>query len=137
MDFGDILEKWHGTGATAVQDKDAEAENAGESAARRRRRLLSKSPDAVIDLHGLDRDEAWSALESFFLNALREGFEKLRIVHGKGNHGDGEGILRRSTREFIERCPHAGESGHEKAAAGGSGATWVILKKRRTTVPGR
>ncbi|MDR1899236.1 MAG: Smr/MutS family protein [Treponema sp.] len=131
MDFGDILERWQSTGAPPVHDKDAEAENAGESAARRRRRLLSKSPDAVIDIHGLNRDEAWSSLESFFQHARQEGFEKLRIVHGKGNHGGGEGILRRSAREFIERCPYAGESGYEKAASGGSGATWVILKKAR------
>jgi DNA-nicking Smr family endonuclease len=136
MNFGEILEKWHGTGALPVQDKDAEAAT-GESAARRRKRLLSKRPDAVIDLHGLGRDEAWSSLESFFQNARREGFEKLRIVHGKGNHGDGEGVLRRSTREFIERCSYAGENGYEKAAAGGSGATWVILKKAGTTVPGK
>jgi DNA-nicking Smr family endonuclease len=39
--------------------------------------------------------------------------------------------LKRSVREFIERCPHAGENGHEKAASGGSGATWVILKRKR------
>jgi DNA-nicking Smr family endonuclease len=136
MDFGDILEKWYGTGALPVQDKDAEAA-AGESAVRRRKWLLSKRPDAVIDLHGLSRDEAWSSLESFFQNARREGFEKLRIVHGKGNHGDGEGVLRRSTREFIERCPYAGESGYEKTAAGGSGATWVLLKKAEVTVPGK
>jgi DNA-nicking Smr family endonuclease len=129
MDFGDILEKWHGTGASPVQDKDAEAAAAGESAARRRKRLLSKRPDAVIDLHGLGRDEAWSSLESFFQNARREGFEKLRVVHGKGNHGDGEGILRRSAKEFIEHCPYAGESGYEKTAAGGNGATWVLLRK--------
>jgi DNA-nicking Smr family endonuclease len=129
MDFGDILERWHGTGASPVQDKDAETADAGENTVRRRRRLLSKKPDAVIDLHGLGRDEAWSSLENFFQNARREGFEKLRIVHGKGNHSDGEGILKRSTREFIERCPYAGENGYEKAIAGGNGATWVILKK--------
>ncbi|MDR2158990.1 MAG: Smr/MutS family protein [Treponema sp.] len=131
MDFGDILEKWHGRGEAPIHDKDAEAGDAGESAVRRRRRLLAKNPDAVIDLHGLSRDEAWNALEFFFQNALREDFEKLRIVHGKGNHGDGEGILKRSAREFIERCPYAGENGHEKAAAGGSGATWVILKRKQ------
>jgi len=31
-------------------------------------------------------------------------------------------------RKFIEACPDAGESGYSAAAAGGSGATWVLIK---------
>jgi hypothetical protein len=33
-----------------------------------------------------------------------------------------------TVRKYIEKCPFAGESGHEKAANGGTGATWVLLK---------
>jgi DNA-nicking Smr family endonuclease len=110
-----------------VYDKDAERET---SAAERRRRLLVRRPDAVLDLHGLTRDEAWIALESFFRDSRRKGFEKLLVIHGKGNHSNGGGILKEICRTFIERCPFAGESGHGKAADGASGATWVILKER-------
>jgi DNA-nicking Smr family endonuclease len=110
-----------------VYDKDAEA---GEAAApgERRRRLLRKRPDAVLDLHGLSRDEAWNALELFFEDSRRRGLEKVLIVHGKGNHSEGEGVLRRLTARFVENCPFAGESGQSPAAEGGSGAAWVILK---------
>ena len=114
-----------------VYDKDAELEQEKVSAGERRRRLLAKRADAVLDLHGLSQDEAWEALEAFFREGRRRGFEKLLVVHGKGNHSGGESVLRRTCRSFIERCPHAGESGYAQGNSGGSGATWVILKEER------
>jgi DNA-nicking Smr family endonuclease len=114
-----------------VYDKDADnPENAGttESGQERRRRLLSQRADAVLDLHGLTRDEAWCSLENFFYQGKRQGFEKLLIIHGKGNHSSGEAVLSRTVREFIEHCPWAGESGRGNAGSGGSGTTWVLLK---------
>jgi DNA-nicking Smr family endonuclease len=133
MNFGDILDQWDkqagGSRVKEAGDKDADAEKPqAETGPQRRRRLLSKRADAVIDLHGLTRDEAWSSLEAFFHDGKRRGCEKLLIVHGKGNHSPGEAVLSRIAREFIERCPFAGESGYGNAASGGSGATWVILK---------
>ncbi|MDR2029684.1 MAG: Smr/MutS family protein [Treponema sp.] len=119
-----------------VEDKDAAAEGEELSAGERRRRLLAKKPDAVIDLHGQSRDEAWEALEAFFHSSRRRGCEKVLIIHGKGNHSGGsEAVLKRMVRDFIERCPLAGESGHGSAAFGGAGSTWVLLKG--PIVPGR
>jgi DNA-nicking Smr family endonuclease len=112
-----------------VHDKDAEAEHEAWNRAGQRRRLHTKRPDAVIDIHGLTRDEAWEALERFFAGARERGFEKLLVIHGKGNHSQTESVLKRAVRDFIERCPFAGESGYAKPAAGGSGATWVLLKE--------
>jgi DNA-nicking Smr family endonuclease len=111
-----------------VYDKDAERESTELSPGDRRRRLLAKRPDAVIDLHGLTRDEAWNSLEIFFRDGKTRGFEKLLVIHGKGNHSEREGVLKEAVRTFIERCPFAGESGHGSAAFGGGGATWVFLK---------
>jgi DNA-nicking Smr family endonuclease len=110
-----------------VEDKDSIEEEQLADSAERRKRLLNKRPDAVIDLHGLIRDEAWSSLTAFFQDARRRGFEKLLIIHGKGNHSSGEAVLKRTVREFVERCPFAGESGHGNAS---QGATWVLLKDR-------
>ncbi|GHV11835.1 DNA mismatch repair protein MutS [Spirochaetia bacterium] len=120
-------------GKNDVYDKDAEEPElhggkAAVSAGEKRRRLLLRKPDAVIDLHGLTRDEAWAALDAFFEDAGRRGFPKLAIIHGKGNHSRGGAILKHTVREFIERCPFAGESGFGDAASGGSGTTWVLLK---------
>jgi DNA-nicking Smr family endonuclease len=130
------LEKW--LRLHEIYDKDAEdpelnGEAAGFTAQERRRRLMAHRPDAVIDLHGLTRDQAWDALEQFFQTGRRQGYGKLSIIHGKGNHSRGEAVLGRTVKEFIERCPFAGESGHGRE--GGTGTTWVLLKQTRP--PGR
>lgn len=110
-----------------ASDKDKESE---EHPASRKRRLLRKSPDGTIDLHGLTRDEAWDALDIFFNDAKNRGLEKLLIIHGKGNHTLEQGVLTKTVRNFIERCPLAGESGHSSASRGGTGSTWVIVKRQ-------
>jgi DNA-nicking Smr family endonuclease len=132
MDFGKILDLWDKQ-AGPIYKKDADLEHPEESSAHRRRRLLRKSPDGTIDLHGLTRDEAWNALEVFFNDAKTNGLEKLLVIHGKGNHSNESsaaetGILKETVRDFIERCSFAGESGHSSASQGGTGSTWVLLK---------
>jgi DNA-nicking Smr family endonuclease len=128
MDFGDILDQWdRKTGKPAV-NKDAEIAEAAMQPGKHRRRLRAKKPDAELDLHGLTRDEAWIALDGFFRAGQQQELEKLLIIHGKGNHSEGEAVLKRTVQEFIERCPFAGENGFGSAASGGSGATWVLLK---------
>ena len=134
MDFGKILDQWDKqTGSFYKKDIDSSIKTA-ETSALRRRRLLSKSPEAVIDLHGLNRDEAWDALSSFFNEAKNKGLEKILIIHGKGTplyaSGDHEvGILKKIVRDFIERCPFAGEHGYSSVSSGGTGSTWVLLKR--------
>jgi len=140
VNFGDILEKWEKkTTKNVPYDKEAASgreESAAGTLARgeRRSRLLRKTPDDSIDLHGLTRDEAWAALETFFENSRRKGCEKVLIIHGKGSHQvnslpQSEGALKELSRRFIEACAFAGESGYSPAKEGGSGATWVILKE--------
>lgn len=128
----DPLTAWLRTNPIPNKDADPALKGplmSGSDFAERRRRLHAKAPDASIDLHGLTRDEAWARLSAFFADAKRRRLEKIRIVHGKGNHSEGEAVLKRTTREFIERCPFAGESGVSDNRSGGSGATWVILKE--------
>ncbi|MDR1144453.1 MAG: Smr/MutS family protein [Spirochaetaceae bacterium] len=135
MDFGKILDQWSKRSGEALSgpaeytrgayDKDKEP---AENPASRRRRLLHKNPDGTIDLHGLTRDEAWDALNIFFKDAKNRGLEKLLIIHGKGNHTLEQGVLTKTVRDFIERCPLAGENGYSSASRGGTGSTWVIVK---------
>ena len=134
MNFGDIFSQWESR--YGVHDKDAEAEDADGKTASvlRRRRLRAKKPDGVIDIHGMTRDEAALALEHFFENARHRGCEKILVIHGKGNNSAGDAVLKLFTKDFIELCPFAGESGYAGARGGGSGATWVLLK---LTAPGK
>jgi DNA-nicking Smr family endonuclease len=131
--FEDIMDKW--LSVNGVQDKDGEEKDILTSAQEKRRRLRSKKPDAELDIHGKTSDEAWLVLETFFGEAREKGHEKLLIIHGKGNHSTGEAVLKRVVMDFIERCPFAGESGRGKAAAGGEGATWVLLKETKEEDP--
>ena len=131
MDFGDILDKWEKQASGAVVGKKEEENPAPSShPGRRRYILLRKKPDAVIDLHGMTGDEAWTSLDVFFENSRRMEFEKILVIHGKGNHAQNEGVLGEITRRFIERCSFAGESGYSGARDGGTGATWVFLKSQ-------
>jgi DNA-nicking Smr family endonuclease len=139
-DFGDILEKWENSTQIITKDtingwfqshkvynKDAEIDEfvfPGE----KRRHLLQKKPDDILDIHGFTSENAWLSLENFFLNAKENGCQKIRIIHGKGNHTKGLSALGILVRKYIEKCPFAGESGFEKSANGGSGAVWVLLK---------
>ena len=127
--FGEILDKW--SSVHGIEDKDIEDKDKQVSAQEKRRRLRNKKPDAELDIHGKTRDEAWQELDVFFGDAKEKGFEKIVIIHGKGNHSAGESVLKRVVMDFIERCPFAGESGKGKAAAGGEGATWVLLKETK------
>jgi len=136
MNFGDILDKWEKQrprGGNSVNEdiqvKDTEERSEQADAREKRRRLRGKKPDAELDIHGQTRDEAWLALEMFFNRAREKEFEKVLIIHGKGNHSANEPVLKRLVMDFIERCPFAGESGRGKASAGGEGATWVLLKE--------
>ena len=139
MDFGKILDQWDKKGGPVyAKDADSSVIAAGLPGSRttsafRRKKLLRKSPEATLDLHGLNQDEAWNALTVFFNDAKNNGLEKVLIIHGKGNHaGEGRhtqtGILKKMVRDFIERCPFAGESGYNNGRDGGEGASWVLLK---------
>ena len=148
MNFGEILDRWEKqapqnrvytkdktrdeTSTDDVSMDTTSAQNRQRNSAYRRK-LLNKKSDASIDLHGLNTEEAWTALQNFFLESRRKGLEKVRIIHGKGNHSDFDsssaGVLRDLSRRFIESCSFAGESGSGSARDGGSGATWVILKE--------
>jgi DNA-nicking Smr family endonuclease len=141
MDFADILNQWEKQGGSnsglsggsrpdgGFQAKDADDKNRRIGEQEKRRRLRNKRPDAELDIHGKTRDEAWLVLETFFNDARSKEFEKVLIIHGKGNHSEGESVLKRVVMDFIEHCPFAGESGRGKASAGGEGATWVLLKE--------
>ena len=138
MNFGDILDRWEKqphVGGSGIYNKDADEKGRLLSAQEKRRRLRNKKPDAELDIHNHTRDESWQALEIFFGDAKEKGFEKVLIIHGKGNHSSGESVLKRVVMDFIEHCTFAGESGKGKSSAGGDGATWVLLKKAEKDGP--
>ena len=113
-----------------VYDKDAEnIESVPRSnVIAEKQRLRALRPQAEIDLHGMTAEEAYTALMTFFDDAIRRGYKKILIIHGKGNHSQNGPVLTSMVQKFLETHEHAGETGHPKGRDGGSGSTWVILK---------
>lgn len=147
MNFGDILTEWEKRAPeNRVYGKEEAPAKTGNAAGERRRRLLRKKPDAVIDLHELSADDAWTALSAFFESSRDRAFEKVLVIHGKGNHRNyappspgkngskdpvvSGAVLKELSARFIRNCPWVSESGYCSAREGGSGATWVIFKEK-------
>jgi DNA-nicking Smr family endonuclease len=86
--------------------------------------------EASIDLHGCTLDEALAATRRFIDESVARGLRKVRVIHGKGRNGDG--ILKREVRAYLERDRRTGTMGYFSGPEGGRGALWVMLRDRRT-----
>ena len=113
-----------------VIDKDKIAdEAAAEARLNNREYLQSLRAEAVLDLHGLTRDEAWERMQNFVSDCIKRGLKKIQFIHGKGNHSTGsDPVLGQTVRLFIEQHKNLGTSGHPDSNHGGNGATWVLIK---------
>ena len=122
------MELWLNRYGTVDKDKISD-EAKQDELMHNREYLKNLRPEAVLDLHGLTREEAWSKMNSFVTDCARRGFKKIMIIHGKGNHSHGsDPVLGQEVRLFIEQDKRLGSSGHPDRNNGGTGATWVLLK---------
>lgn len=113
-------------------DKDAELDREAEEerlSGSERERLERQRPEASVDLHGMTEDDAMDRLRLFLDDSRRRGCRKVLIIHGKGNHSEGDPVLKRAVARFLERYPGAGRSGKAGKEQGGNGATWLILRE--------
>ena len=140
-DFGDILKRFEGTQKKnkknihdsmlgyidkhGVVDKDEAIEKSQENQRISYKNIFS---DDTIDLHGATADEALERLQAFFDNAIKCGYKKVSIIHGKGKHSKTQAVLYDVVRKFLEKNKYAGRMGFEKNENGGRGTTWVMLK---------
>lgn len=75
-----------------------------------------------LDVRGMRADESVAELELFLDKAVRDGFNSVRVIHGRG-----KGILRNAVREHLTRHPLAQSFEAEARERGGDGATLVHL----------
>lgn len=90
---------------------------------------------AVLDLHGLNQEQAFSSLQNFIQSSFQNHKRLLLIIVGKGNKSSNNGgVLRKSIphwinnlelRKFIISITTA-SSKH-----GGGGAFYILLKKNK------
>ena len=122
------IEAWLNKHGTVDKDKIYEQAEK-ETQLADREFLKNMRPEAVLDLHGLTRDEAWTRMDSFVSDCARRGLRKIMVIHGKGNHShDSDPVLGMMVRQFIEQDSRLGRSGHPDRANGGTGATWIVIK---------
>ncbi len=82
----------------------------------------------VLDLHGLNLDNARKLLAGFLHQALQRGLRCVNIIHGKGWRSEGrEGILKVHARHWLTQHPHVLAFCEAPSDAGGGGAVLVLL----------
>lgn len=92
-------------------------------------RIRRMTPQDSIDLHGMNGRDAENALRAFLVSAVSRGFDKILIIHGKGNHSPGDQVLGGVVRRVLESSDLAGSFGYAGRDQGGRGATWVAIRK--------
>lgn len=90
-----------------------------------------------LDLHGLNRHEAYQSVALFVSGALSRGKRCLRIVHGRGRGSpDREAILRGLVKRWLSRHQAVLAFCHPPSSDGGDGALWVMLRAaKRVNLP--
>lgn len=76
-----------------------------------------------LDLRGERYEQALTLLDRYLDDAVLEGFEKVRIIHGKGT-----GALRKGVQEALSKDRRVRHFDFAKPENGGSGVTEVELK---------
>lgn len=93
------------------------------------------SPEAHIDLHGLNSEQAYQNLVGFFRSAYHKGVRTVLIVTGRGlNSPNGTPILRPKIQDWFVKEPFRRvvlAFCTAKQEDGGTGALYVLLRKYR------
>lgn len=90
--------------------------------------------EARLDLHGHTQDEAQSALADFLRRAQHAGKRCVIVITGRGRMGQGGGVLRSQTPRWLNLPslrPLVLGFAVAQPKDGGSGALYVLLKKRK------
>ncbi|MDB5227291.1 MAG: methionine transporter substrate-binding protein, partial [Bacteroidota bacterium] len=86
--------------------------------------ILEKSEfDYNLDIRGLMKDEALTAIDNFMDKAVMYGIHHLKIIHGRGT-----GALKQAVQYYLKKYPHVKEFHYENEQFGGDGITIVEMK---------
>jgi len=94
------------------------------------------NPDRVLDLHGLNLDRAWSAIDLGLEQAIARGDRVLLLV--TGHHRPGKppverGKIRAAVHDWLAASRHASSIAAVRGAHrrhGGGGSLYIILKRK-------
>jgi DNA-nicking Smr family endonuclease len=95
----------------------------------------SVDPDRVLDLHGLNLDAAWSAIDRGLDQAIARGDRVLLLI--TGHHRPGEppvqrGKIRAAVHDWLAASRHSAAIAAVRGAHrrhGGGGSLYLVLKR--------
>ncbi len=94
-------------------------------------------PDRTLDLHGLNLDQAWSAIDSALERAITAGDRVLLLITGHARRDDPpvrRGAIRASVHDWLTASRHASRIAAVRGAHrrhGGGGSLYIILRRNR------
>jgi DNA-nicking Smr family endonuclease len=102
----------------------------------RKLRSGSIQPDRIVDLHGLNLDRAWNAIDTALERAESAGERVILLI--TGHHRPGEppiqrGRIRAAVHDWLAVSRHAGRIAAVRGAHprhGGGGSLYIILRRQ-------
>ena len=97
----------------------------------------SVTPDRVLDLHGMDLDRAWTAIDRALENSIAAGDRVLLLVTGHARPSDPpveRGRIRAAVHDWLAASRHAASIAAVRNAHrrhGGGGSLYLILRRGR------
>ena len=99
----------------------------------------SVEPDRVLDLHGMNLDTAWAAIDLGLERAIARGERVVLLI--TGHHRPGEppvqrGRIRAAVHDWLAASRHAADIAAVRAAHrkhGGGGSLYLVLRRRPAT----
>ncbi len=87
-----------------------------------------------LDLHGLNRDEARTALTQYLAASLQRGHRFIRVIHGKGNGSPGRfSVLKALSRGWLAQREEILAFCQAGPHDGGAGALLVLMRAQKPT----
>ncbi len=84
--------------------------------------------DAELDLHGMTSRHALIRLLDFLHYCRENGYECIRIIHGKGYHSPEQPVLKNELNAWLRQHRDVRAFCSTPQRAGGAGAIFVLLR---------
>ena len=101
----------------------------------RKLRSGSVEPDRVLDLHGMNLDSAWAAIDRALEMAIARGERVMLLITGHHRPGDPpvqRGRIRAAVHDWLAHSRHASRIAAVRGAHrrhGGGGSLYLILRR--------
>ena len=109
-----------------LEPQDAVVYRANGVQERALKKMLPEYIEDELDLHGCILKQACDQLRLFLLNALRMNYRLLRVIHGKGKHGE-KPILKSRVVYWLQQVPQVLALRSARPQDGGTGSLYVLL----------